>query len=199
MEIKRRRFAQLVGLGAAAILFAIVLAQPLGTASPAASGYVTTEQALKDEAASAGMRRGSRAPGLDGRDLRLVDVEQNAIDLKRYRGHPVWVVFWATTCHACQLEESGLVAEYLAHRNDGLVVLAIDIGEPADVVAAHTHAHDLPYPMAIDGSGAAADAFGAIGTPTHFFVGGDGVIRERAFGRLARSEMERLVATIHAG
>ncbi|MGH2601376.1 MAG: TlpA family protein disulfide reductase, partial [Dehalococcoidia bacterium] len=73
----------------------------------------------------------------------------------------------------------------------------IDIGEPIDDVRDYARSHRLPYPIAIDADGKAQAAYGAIGTPTHFFVDSDGIIRDRAFGRLTRAEMERRVATIH--
>jgi cytochrome c biogenesis protein CcmG/thiol:disulfide interchange protein DsbE len=89
------------------------------------------------------------------------------------------------------------VALFEANEADGLAIVAIDVGEPIEDVRDYVQSRRLPYPVAIDVDAKAQAAYGAIGTPTHYFVDPDGVIRDRAFGRLNRVEMERLVASIH--
>ena len=112
----------------------------------------------------------------------------------------MWAVFWATYCHACELEEPDMRRAFEAFRSQGLTLLAIDVGEDNDVVGRYVEQRDLPWTVLIDDSGAAVDAFGAIGTPSHYFIGADGSIQSRAFGRLPYAEMEaRLIALIDKG
>ena len=106
-------------------------------------------------------------------------------------------MFWATYCEPCKQEERDLVAAFEAHQSDGLVIVAIDVGEPLDEVRDYVRSHHLPYPIAIDLDGRAWAAYGAIGTPTHYFVDINGVVQDRAFGRLTRAEMERHLRSIH--
>ena len=83
-----------------------------------------------------------------------------------------------------------------AYRADGLVLLAIDVGEEANVVRRYVEERDLPWTVLLDESGTAVDAFGAIGTPIHYFIAADGTIVSRAFGRLSYAEMDDHLATL---
>ncbi len=106
------------------------------------------------------------------------------------------MVFWATYCEPCKQEEPDLVAAFKAHEGDGLVILAVDVGEPLAEVRDYVRSHRLPYTIASDVGGRAPDAYGAMGTPTHYFVDVNGIVRDRAFGRLTRAEMERHLGSI---
>ncbi len=99
-------------------------------------------------------------------------------------------------CHACEQEESDLRRVYDAHRADGLVWLAIDVGEPAEDVRRYVEERQLPWRVALDPELQAYDAYAAIGTPTHCFIHRDGRIASRAFGRLDADEMEAHLARI---
>lgn len=181
-------------LAAAALL--VVLTRPLGPPDEPTLEILDEDQ-LRDQAARTGLAEGQIAPGVgDGSPLALSDLEEQPMDLARLRGRPVWIVFWATYCHACREEEQDLRRAYAAHRDDGLVLLAIDAGEPADEVRRYVEERQLPWQIALDPELRASDAYGAIGTPTHYFIGRDGLIAARAFGRLELAEMEAYVGQI---
>ncbi|MGH9249982.1 MAG: TlpA family protein disulfide reductase [Acidimicrobiales bacterium] len=158
------------------------------------------EALLQEEAAAAGRGVREPAPGFadtaDASPPRLTDLEGRPVTLADYRGRPVWITFWATYCHACQLEEPDLRRAYASHADDDLVVLAIDVGEDRDVVRRYVEARRLPWLVAIDVEGSAVGAYGAIGTPTHYFIDRVGIIRSRAFGALNLNEMEAHIAGI---
>ncbi len=179
----------------------LALTRPLGAPGEPRL-LILAEDHLREEAAQVGLREGRLAPGFGadaGASLSLTDLDGRPMDLAELSGQPVWIVFWATYCHACQEEEPDLRRAHDAHRDDGLVVLAIDAGEAADDVRRYVEERRLPWRIALDASLQAYDAFGAIGTPTHYFIGRDGRIASRAFGRLSRSEMEDHLARILNG
>lgn len=197
-RLRRLRIAYLAVCVVVALVLVFVITRPLGAPQPAPAFVLGSgEEQLKRDAAVTGPSTGQRAPGFGGEDLGLTGLDA-PLALEEYRGRAVWVVFWATYCEPCKEEEPDLVAMFDAHEADGLVIVAIDVGEPIDEVRDYAVSRRLPYPIAIDVDGKAQAAYGAIGTPTHYFVDPDGVIRDRAFGRLTRSEMERRVALIHA-
>lgn len=197
-RLRRLRIVYLSACVVIALVLAFIITRPLGAPQPAPAFVLGSgEEQLKREAAVTGLATGQRAPGFDGEDLGLTGLDAS-LSLEDYRGRAVWVVFWATYCEPCNEEEPDLVAISEAHEADGLVIVAIDVGEPIEEVRDYAASHRLPYLIAIDVDGTAQAAYGAIGTPTHYFVDPDGVIRDRAFGRLTRSEMERRVASIHA-
>lgn len=194
-RLRKLRIAHLSVSLATALLLALILTRPLGT-TPQSPMIELGAERLKQEAARSGLGMGQQAPGFDGEDLALVGLDGRSLSLGQYRGRPVWVVFWATYCEPCKREEPDLVATFEAHADEGLVIMAVDVGEPMDEVRAYVRTHRLPYPIGIDVEGRARDAYGAIGTPTHYFVDVDGVVQDRAFGRLTRAEMERHLRSI---
>jgi cytochrome c biogenesis protein CcmG/thiol:disulfide interchange protein DsbE len=194
-----RRIA-IVNGGLVAIALVLFLAtRPIGggavdaTSDPGASFYVLGS-------GSAGLDVGKPAPDFVGRsggqDVRLTDLDGRPIALADLRGRPVWVVFWATWCPPCQRETPDLRATYDAHGQDGLVMVAVDIEEPADVVREYARKFGLTYRIGLDETGAISEAYSVFGLPTHYFIDRQGAIRDRNFGPLSRDQMEQRVAAI---
>ncbi len=149
--------------------------------------------------ATPGLQVGQPAPELVGQSsgaIRLMDLDGLPIALADLRGRPVWIVFWATWCPPCQSETPDLRAAYEAHRKDGLVLIAIDLQEPADVVRAYVEKFGLTYRIGLDQTGAVSATYGVFGLPTHYFIDRQGVIRDRNFGPLTRDQMEARIAAL---
>jgi peroxiredoxin len=64
----------------------------------------------------------------------------------------------------------------------GLVVLAIDMEEPAETVTAWGRRHGVTMPLLLDRDGAVARRYQVTGTPTVYVVGRDGQLLGRAVG-----------------
>lgn len=190
-----------VGLIVSIGVLAYVLTRPLsGTTVDGLT--LDGETLLQEQAAAAGLAVRDAAPGFgpaaDGAPLQLVDLAGRRVTLGEYLGRPVWITFWATYCHACQREEPDLRRVYASHANSDLVMLAIDVGEEPDIVRGYVEDRQLPWVVLIDSDGSAVAAYGAIGTPTHYFIDRQGIIRARAFGALSREEMEGYVAGVES-
>jgi cytochrome c biogenesis protein CcmG/thiol:disulfide interchange protein DsbE len=188
-----------VGLTVAIVALVYVVTRPLsGTAADGLT--LDGETLLQEQAAAAGRAIRDPAPGFtpsaDGASMRLSDLAGNPVSLGEYLGRPVWITFWATYCHACQREEPDLRRVYASHATSDLVILAIDVGEDTEVVRQYVDDRDLPWTVLLDLDGSAVAAYGTIGTPTHYFVDRQGIIRSRAFGALSRAQMEGYVAGI---
>lgn len=154
--------------------------------------------ALRGTAGEGGVAIGQAAPdfvGPDGDPL-LVDLDGNQIRLADFAGKPLWIVFWATWCIPCQQEAPDIRASYHTHRGDDLTVLAIDVQEPAAAVREYALSHDLDYAIGLDATAAVKDLYGAWGLPSHFFVDGNGVIRDRYFGQMTGELMEEHLRSI---
>jgi cytochrome c biogenesis protein CcmG/thiol:disulfide interchange protein DsbE len=193
-----------IGAGLALIVLigaaAYVSTRPLGDArtnsrTPDASFYALGP-------AVAGFGIGQSAPDFVAADSArkplLVDLAGHPIRLDDFAGKPLWIVFWATWCSPCQQEASHILAAYHAHSDDGLAVLAIDIQEPAAAVREYALSHDLDYTIGLDPGAAVKTLYGAWGLPSHFFVDGQGVIRDRYFGQMTRELMEQHLRAIIA-
>lgn len=181
----RRKVALITALAAVVWLGALYAFRPIGSSPPAADSFYTT-----GPLASGGPPSGARAPFLDGSAVpRLTTVDGLPFALDALRGHPVWVVFWASWCPPCVREAPALQATYEAYRSDGLEVLAVDVGESAGDVRAFMSAHRLTYPVALDPNSDFADAYGLFGLPSHYFVDRNGIIVDRYFGELTPAAM----------
>src|SRR5687768_864463 len=77
------------------------------------------------------------APELDAiaPAFELSSLHGNIINLSMLRGKPVVVNFWATWCEPCKVEMPALEAVYNAYKDQGLHMLAVNLGESGEVVA----------------------------------------------------------------
>ena len=149
--------------------------------------------------AAVGPGIGQRAPDFVSSDARkplLVNLDGAPIRLGDFAGKPLWIVFWATWCIPCQEEASDIRAAYRAHRGEDLAVLAIDVQEPAAAVRAFALSHDLDYAIGLDPTAAVKTLYGGWGLPSHFFLGTDGVIRDRYLGQMTADLMEQHLRAI---
>jgi len=106
--------------------------------------------------------------GIDGKELRLAN----------YRGRPLLVTFWATTCAGCIREIPHLIELYRELAPQGLEIIGIAMDyDPPNLVLAMRDARRIPYPIALDIHAEAARAFGDVRlTPTSFLIAPDGRI-----------------------
>jgi peroxiredoxin len=136
--------------------------------------------------AAPGVQVGQIAPGTTqappSPQLELTNLDGNPLALRDFAGKPLWIIFWKTACDPCEAEAPAVAAAYAAHRMAGLVLLGIDVWDTAAVIHDYAVQHELAYPIAIDSSAAFMDAYGVWGAPTHYFIGPDGIIRDRYFG-----------------
>src|SRR5436309_5908030 len=59
----------------------------------------------------------------------VTDIDGHRVSLSQLKGKPVLINFWATWCVPCREELPLIRDEYLAHRDEGLEVIAIDWGD----------------------------------------------------------------------
>lgn len=188
----------LVGIAVATALIAGVVAfapEPVvpGTPPPSiAIPSVSPTAPVAPVAPSATTASATPVPSAGGRSLFHIgepapslvvpQVGGGTIDLAALRGKPVWVNFMATWCPPCQDEfplMNGFAARYA---KDGLVVLAIDVKEEEGVVASFAQRLGAIFPLGLDLDGRAAQTWGAIALPVHFWIDADGIVRDGSLG-----------------
>lgn len=175
----------------AALGLAYLASRPLG-GSPRPSFFVIGS-------AAPGAQIGQIAPGTaadHGEEMSLTDLDGAPVQLADFADGPLWLVFWKTACEPCEAEAPDVTAAYAAHRDEGLAVLAVDVWDSAEVVQDYAAGHPLDYPVAIDNSGSFLAAYGVWGAPTHYFIGPDGLIRDRYFGPMSADLIAQSLRTI---
>jgi cytochrome c biogenesis protein CcmG/thiol:disulfide interchange protein DsbE len=114
------------------------------------------------------------------------------VALSSFRGQYVLLNFWATWCPPCQAEMPDLYAYYLAHQNDGFVLLGVDVEEDAATVAQYMQANRFSFPVALDTTGMVYERYGGGGLPSSFLIGPDGsLVKAWTPGAISRAILER--------
>jgi len=128
-------------------------------------------------------------------DISLLDIDGNELRLADYRGKPLLVTFWATTCPGCIREMPHLIELYRELAPRGLEIIGITMDyDPPNHVLAMREARRIPYPIALDIRADAAHAFGDVRlTPTSFLIAPDGRIVYQVTGEL---DIDKLRADI---
>jgi peroxiredoxin len=112
-------------------------------------------------------------PTLDGRQVRLSD----------YRGHVVFLNFWATWCGPCRIEMPAMERLYREFRPKGFAVLAISTDvEGAAVTGPYRDSLGLTFPIAHDPEMVVGRLYGVRTLPITFLVNREGVITHQIFG-----------------
>ena len=95
-------------------------------------------------------------PSLEGSRYRLNDFE----------GRVVLVEFWATWCGPCRLQTEILHRLYEEVAGPGVEFLAVNLGEPRDLVESHLDKEPSPYPVLLDPGETLGVAFEIYALPT---------------------------------
>jgi thiol-disulfide isomerase/thioredoxin len=117
--------------------------------------------------------------------------EQKLSDLK---GKVVFLNFWATWCGPCRVEMPSMETLYTAYKDQGLLVLAVNVQEQEKDVAAFMKNNKLTFPAALDKSGNVSTRYGVRAIPTTYIIGRDGRIISRISGSLRWDNPKTLAA-----
>lgn len=133
-----------------------------------------------------------QAPPLVGKTL-----DGNTLTLQQFRGKPVLVTFWATTCPGCIAEMPHLIELYRDLNPKGLEIIGVAMAyDPPEQVRALAAQRQIPYPIVLDTQARIAREFDNVQlTPTSVLISPDGRIVEYRLGAL---DMPKLRATINA-
>ena len=140
-----------------------------------------------------------KSPAAPPLDLSALDGKQYTLSTMTNR--VVVVNFWATWCPPCIEELPTMQKLWDDTRGIELEVLAVNVGEPGDRIAAFLDGFTptLTFPILLDSQGEAFQAWGVRGLPKTFVINKRGqVIYEAEGGRDMNSEhiRERLQALI---
>ena len=96
-------------------------------------------------------------------EISLPIIDGRKIDLQELQGQPVLVTFWSTTCSGCLKEMPHLVELYEEFAPQGLEIIGIAMYyDPPNQVLNMSKHRNIPYPIALDIKGQAAQAFGNV-------------------------------------
>ena len=180
---QRKQFPVLpMVLGGLLIVFAILV-----TASPKTDGNLAAQNSVVPQKVD------YSAP-----ELSLQNLNGEAESLTDYRGQVVLVNNWATWCPPCKAEMPTLVAYHNDHMVDGFSVIAVEAGEPLDVVSQFASSYQMSFPVWLDPNGEALRAFGNGTLPNSYVIDRTGTVRYAWTGEISREMLEQYVTPLIA-
>lgn len=116
-------------------------------------------------------REGSMAPhftltGLDGKTYELSD----------YRGKPMLINFWGSWCEPCVREMPAIQRQYEKWKDQGLVVLGVNLDESKVTVQSFVKQNGVTFPILFDKELRMRDRYAVRYYPTTFYVDAGGKI-----------------------
>ncbi len=121
-------------------------------------------------------------PNMYAPNFTLGALNETNVSLDDYRGHGVIVNFWATWCLPCRTEMPALERTWATFKDQGLVILAVNLQESPEQVAEFADEFGLTFPILLDRDGSVFGLYNVQLYPTTFFIGRDGIIRDLIFG-----------------
>jgi peroxiredoxin len=115
-------------------------------------------------------------------DFELKDPDGNTHRLADLRGKPVIVNFWATWCPPCREEMPSMQRAWEQVRDEGIVMLAINVGEDEDTIFQFTANYPVEFALPMDTDASVVQSWPIRGLPTTFVVDTEGRLAYRAVG-----------------
>lgn len=126
-------------------------------------------------------------------DFSLQDLNGETVKLSQFRGRPILINFWATWCGPCRLEMPEIEAAYRAYREQGFIVLAVDVQEPPEDVRAFVDELGLSFVPLLDAAGAVFDLYQVRALPTSYFIDRQGRISAVHLGPMTGEQVRGYV------
>ena len=140
---------------------------------------------------------GGSAAAPDSTFVLLDGTSRTSADLK---GKVTLVNFWATSCTTCVAEMPKMVSTFEKYRAKGYDHVAVAMAyDPPAYVVNYAQTRKLPFSVAIDNTGAVAQAWGDVKlTPTSYIVNRKGEIVKRYVGEPDFAELHQLIEKLLA-
>ena len=133
-------------------------------------------------------------------DFELTTTSGETIKLSDLRGQAVLVNLWATWCPPCRAEMPAIDKVYNEYKDDGLVVLAVNMTYQDTVanIAPFVDEYGLTFPILLDETGIVGTLYQLRSLPSSFFINRDGTINEVVIGgpmaeALLRTRVEEIL------
>jgi cytochrome c biogenesis protein CcmG/thiol:disulfide interchange protein DsbE len=109
-------------------------------------------------------------------DFTLDSLDGDAVTLSALAGQVVAIDFWATWCSPCVEGLDHLQQIHERYADQGLAVLAINVGEDREEAAEFVADHGYTFTVLLDVDGRASDAYGVQAIPHTLIVDREGEV-----------------------
>ena len=131
-------------------------------------------------------------------ELSLQNINGETQSLADFQGNVVLINNWATWCPPCKAEMPTLVAYHNEHNADGFSVIAVEAGEPLDLVSQFANSFKMSFPVWLDPNGDSLRAFGNGTLPNSYVIDRTGTVRYAWTGEISKEMLEKYVTPLIA-
>ena len=137
--------------------------------------------------------------GDEAPDFVLTDMNGEKHQLSEYRGQGVFLNFWGTWCKPCEREFPLMDKQYQDVKDQGLQILAVNIGESDFVVQKFIDRLGLTFPVLIDDNKSVMESYNISPLPTTFLINPEGKIEKIITGEMSEESIKEYMAQIMPG
>jgi len=117
-------------------------------------------------------------------DFLLLDLDGNPYQLEDFRGKGVLLNFWGTYCKPCKDEMPYLNKQYQHYKNEGVEILAVNVGETKIEIENFVKQHKLTFPIIVDHKAEVQTAYNILPLPTTVLIDSEGRIIKYHLGEM---------------
>jgi peroxiredoxin len=154
---------------------------------------ITSSTTSTSSGAPVGLQVGDTAP-----NFTLTTLDGKQVSLSDFRGKPVMLNFWYSTCPGCLQEIPGMQRFYAAQQAAGkhFVILGVNSVDDAQTAQQFAQQNGLTYTLVMDKNQQAATLYNLTATPTSYFIDTHGIIRSTMVGPVDDATLQQKVAEI---
>jgi len=143
--------------------------------------------------ATVGLQIGDVAP-----NFTLTSLDGKQVSLSQFRGKPVMLNFWYSTCPGCLAEIPGMQRFYSAQQAAGkdFVILGVNSVDDAQTAQQFVQQYGITYTPVLDDKQRVATLYNLNATPTSYFIDRHGIIRFVQIGPIDEATLQQKVAEI---
>ncbi|RST73706.1 thiol-disulfide oxidoreductase ResA [Siminovitchia acidinfaciens] len=129
-------------------------------------------------------------------DFILEDLNGNQHQLSSYKGKGVFLNFWGTWCKPCEREMPYMNNLYKEYKDQGVEILAVNVGEPEYLVNKFVQKHDLVFPILKDKNKDIMNMYGVFNLPATLLVDPEGKVIKVEEGELTEGKIREMMESI---
>lgn len=134
--------------------------------------------------------------GFPAPQLELTDLNGQAVSLADFRGRYVLLNNWATWCPPCRAEMPVLEAFYRDHRERGFILIAVEAGDPPEMVQEFVDRYQISFPVWLDPENQALRGFANNALPSSYLIDPEGQVILGWSGAVTRAALDSHVAPL---
>jgi peroxiredoxin len=112
----------------------------------------------------------------------LSTLQGNHVELSQLRGKGVLLNFWGTWCPPCREEMPSIEKAYQKYKDQGLAVVAVNIGESEVPVTSFKNQYKITFPIAMDRKKEITQLYAIDPIPTTYFIDKNGLVKKIVIG-----------------